>query len=395
MKHKLPKGFLANGIHCGIKKKRKDISLFYSVKPCKCAAVFTTNKSKAAPVILSEEKLKENNYAQAVVVNSGNANCMTGKRGLKDAKKMASVTSFALNIPEDMVHVSSTGVIGVPMPMKLVGKGIPRLVSGLSPEGLIEAADGIMTTDRFHKVTSRAFSVGDKKVTITGVAKGAGMINPNMATMLAYVLTDANITTGALKMALHESANVSFNAITVDGDMSTNDTVMLLANGRADNPTITEASDPFARFRVNLDIVTKTLASMIVKDGEGASKFIEVHVKGAKSKSDAKKAADTIANSLLVKCAVHGGDPNWGRVASSVGASGVAFDPDKMEIALDGIMFFKKGKGVSPRVGKGAKVFKKKNASIEVNLHSGKAEAIMYTCDISKRYISINSYYTT
>lgn len=395
MKHKLPKGFLANGIHCGIKKKRKDISLFYSVKPCKCAAVFTTNKSKAAPVILGVEKLKKSNYAQAVVVNSGNANCMTGTRGLKDAKKMVSVTSSALNIPEDMVHVSSTGVIGVRMPMKPVVKGIPKLVAGLSPLGLAEAVDGIMTTDRFHKVTSRAFSVGDKKVTITGVAKGAGMINPNMATMLAYVLTDANITAGALKMALHESTDVSFNAITVDGDMSTNDTVMLLANGKANNPTITEASASFTRFRINLDIVTKTLAGMIVKDGEGASKFIEVRVKGAKSKSDAKKAAGAIANSLLVKCAVHGGDPNWGRVASSVGASGVAFDPGKMEIILDGIVFFKKGKGTTLRAGKATKVFKKKNVDIEVNLHSGKAERVLYTCDISKRYISINSYYTT
>ncbi|MGB3242309.1 MAG: bifunctional glutamate N-acetyltransferase/amino-acid acetyltransferase ArgJ, partial [Candidatus Omnitrophota bacterium] len=309
--------------------------------------------------------------------------------------KMVSVTSSALNIPEDMVHVSSTGVIGVPMPMKPVVKGIPKLVAGLSPEGLTEAADGIMTTDRFHKVTSRAFSVGDQKVTITGVAKGAGMINPNMATMLAYVLTDANITAGALKMALHESTDVSFNAITVDGDMSTNDTVMLLANGKANNPTITEASASFTRFRINLDIVTKTLAGMIVKDGEGASKFIEVRVKGARSKSDAKKAAGAIANSLLVKCAVHGGDPNWGRVASSVGASGVAFDPGKMEIILDGIVFFKKGKGTTPRAGKATKVFKKKNVDIEVNLHSGKAERVLYTCDISKRYISINSYYTT
>ena len=395
MKYKLPKGFLAGGIHCGIKKKRKDLSLFYSEVPCKCAAVFTTNLAKAAPVILSEKKLKKNKYAQAVIVNSGNANCMTGKKGFKDAGKMASAVSAALNLPEEMVHVSSTGVIGERLPMKPIIKGVPKLVAALSPEGLIEAADGIMTTDRFHKTASRTFSIGEKKVTITGVAKGAGMINPNMATMLAYILTDANITTGALKMALHESVDASFNAISVDGEMSTNDTVMLLANGKAANPTITENEASFMRFRINLDIITKTLAGMIVKDGEGASKFIEVHIKGARTKSDAKKAASAVANSLLVKCAVHGGDPNWGRVASSVGASGITFDPGKMEIILDGTVFFKKGKSVSPRGRKAAKVFKKKNAVIEVKLHSGKAERVTYTCDISKRYITINSYYTT
>ena len=393
--HKLPKGFLANGIHCGLKNKRKDISLFYSTEPCKCAAVFTTNAAKAAPVIQGEKKLEKNKCAQAVVVNSGNANCMTGSRGLKDAKKMASETSKALNIPEEMVLVSSTGVIGKYLPMKPIIEGIPKLVAGLSPDGLIEAADGIMTTDRFHKIASRSFKVGGKNITITGVAKGAGMINPNMATMLAYILTDANITIGALNMALHEGADTSFNAITVDGDMSTNDTVMLLASGKAANPLITESGSGFKRFRKNLDAVMKSLAEMIVKDGEGASRFIEARVLGAKTKADASKAAAAIGNSLLVKCAVHGGDPNWGRVASSVGASGIAVDLDKMEIALDGVVFFKKGKPIFHGPKKMAKVFKKKNVNISVNLHSGKAESTVYACDISKRYITINSYYTT
>ncbi|MGD2278828.1 MAG: bifunctional glutamate N-acetyltransferase/amino-acid acetyltransferase ArgJ [Candidatus Omnitrophota bacterium] len=394
-KHKLPKGFLASGIHCGIKKKRKDLSLFYSVKPCKVAALFTTNNAKAAPVILGEKKLMENRHAQAVVVNSGNANCMTGARGLKDAEKMVSRTAEALGIPRDMVMVSSTGVIGEYMPMKTVLKGISRLAGHLSPEGLSDAADGIMTTDRFSKIASRVFTIKGKEVTVTGVAKGAGMIDPNMATMLSYVMTDVNITEGALNLALREGCEASFNAITVDGEMSTNDTVMLLANGQALNPIVTETRADFEVFKKNLDAVMKELAGMIVQDGEGASKFIEVRVKGARTKEEAKKAAGSIANSILVKCAVQGGDPNWGRVASSVGASGAVFNMDKLEISLDGVAFFKKGKSVSPASGKKAKVFKKKNAKIEVNMHSGRSEATAYTCDISKKYLTLNSYYTT
>ncbi|MFQ5952054.1 MAG: bifunctional ornithine acetyltransferase/N-acetylglutamate synthase, partial [Candidatus Omnitrophota bacterium] len=237
--------------------------------------------------------------------------------------------------------------------------------------------------------------LGGMKITITGIAKGAGMINPNMATMLAYILTDINITSGALKMALHKSNDISFNAITVDGEMSTNDTVVVLVNGEAANPIVTEADPSFHVFQENLDMVTKDLAGMIVRDGEGATKFVEVHVKGARTKNDAKKAAEAVANSLLIKCAVHGENPNWGRVASAVGASGVAFEPEKMEIKLDGTAFLKHGKCVTVGAGKAARVFKKKDVSIEVNLHSGKAEQVMYTCDISKKYITINSYYTT
>ncbi|MGB2630841.1 MAG: bifunctional glutamate N-acetyltransferase/amino-acid acetyltransferase ArgJ [Candidatus Omnitrophota bacterium] len=394
-KHILPKGFLAGGIHCGLKRKRKDLSLFYSGSPCKAAAVFTTNLAMAAPVILGREKIEKDSHAQAVIVNSGNANCMTGKRGIADAKKMAKATARQLDIPENMVLVSSTGGIGKFLSMGPILKGLPRLVSGLSQDGIADAAEGIMTTDRFPKIASRTFKVKGKKVTVTGVAKGAGMINPNMATMLSYVLTDINITSGALNLALRESCDVSFNAITVDGEMSTNDTVMLLANGEAGNTIVTEADAAFKRFRKNLDIVTKELAGMIVRDGEGASKFIEVHVKGARSKADAKIAAGSIANSILVKCAVQGGDPNWGRVASSVGASGAVFDPGKLEIILDGVAFFKRGRNASPGKRKKAEVFKKKDVKIEVNLHSGRSETVMYTCDISKKYITLNSYYTT
>lgn len=392
---KLPKGFLAGGIHCGLKKKRKDLSLFYSEAKCKCAALFTTNVVKAAPILLAIKKLKKNVYVRAVLVNSGNANCMTGKRGIADASRMIKSTASALRIPADLVIVSSTGVIGRVMNMKPVLSGIKQLARDISPEGLLHASEGILTTDRFCKVSARTFSVGGKKIRMVGVAKGAGMIEPNMATMLCYIMTDANISFGALKKALKESNGRSFNSITVDGDMSTNDTVMLLANGEAGNELIGNAGGGLKVFQKNLDGVTLDLAKMIVRDGEGASKLVEITVRGAGTEAEARKAARAIADSLLTKCAVCGGDPNWGRVASSVGSSGIRFDPDNMSITLDGVVFYRKGKPVPGVKNKAGSVFKGKNVSIDVNLFRGKAKACMYTCDISKKYISINSFYTT
>ncbi len=394
-KCKLPKGFLASGIHCGVKKKRKDLSLFYSESPCRVAAIFTTNVAKAAPVILAQEQLKESDRIRAVVVNSGNANCMTGERGLKDARRMAGAMAKALGVRKNSVLVSSTGIIGEPLNMKPIIKGMPKLRAELSADGLMDAADGIMTTDSFHKISSREFMIGDKEVTITGVAKGAGMIHPKMATMLCYVMTDAEISKKVLKEALHAAADLSLNAVTVDGDMSTNDTVMLLANGEAGNEMIGGNGAAYDVFLANLKDVCLDLAKMIVHDGEGAKKFIEVNVKGARTDSDAQKVADSIAGSLLVKCAVLGGDPNWGRIASSAGASGVDFDPGKMEIILDGVTFFRNGKAEKRVNRKGTGVFKNKEVRIDVNLHSGRSGATVYTCDISKRYITLNSYYTT
>lgn len=391
----LPKGFLANGIHSGLKKKRKDLSLFYSRTDCKVAALFTTNKVKAAPVVFSEEQLENTDHVRAVIVNSGNANCMTGKRGLLDAKKMVNAAARALNVPAATVLVSSTGVIGKPMRLEPVMEGMPKLVAGLSREGLVNAAEGIMTTDRFHKIVTRYFDIGGKNVSMVGVAKGAGMINPNMATMLCYILTDVDISREALKKALFVSNERSFNAITVDGDMSTNDTLVVLANGEAGNKTVEGKGKDFEIFSRNLGEISLELAKMIVRDGEGAEKFIEVSVKKAKTPQEAKKAADAIANSLLVKCAVHGGDPNWGRIASSVGASGIDFDPETMDITLDGVTFFKNGRFMGPGKRQKKNVFKGEEVKIEVLLHRGKAEAVTYTCDISKKYIAINSYYTT
>lgn len=394
-KYILPKGFLASGIHCGIKRKRKDLSLLFSTVPCKIAALFTNNVVKAAPVILGQKQLKRAKYIRGVVVNSGNANCMTGKRGIRDAERTALLVGKALGVSKNSILVSSTGVIGRYMPMAPLVKGVKDLVAGLSRETLIDAADGIRTTDRFRKISSRVFSIGSKEITITGIAKGAGMIRPDMATMLCYILTDANISRTALKKALVASSNDSFNSITVDGDMSTNDTVMLLANGEAGNILIGENGKYFDRFRKNLNGLTLDLAKMIVRDGEGATKFVEVHVKGARTASGAKKVAESIGNSLLVKCACLGGDPNWGRIASSAGASGVKFDVDRIKVKLDDILFFNKGKAVKVDAIKKAAVFKGKSVRIEVDLNAGEKEAKVYSCDISKKYIAFNAHYTT
>ncbi len=395
MGHKLPKGFLANGIHCGAKKKRKDLSLFYSESPCAVAALFTRNLVKAAPVVLAREQLNKNARTNAVVVNSGNANCMTGERGMNDARLMARAMAEVLKVPEDAVLVSSTGIIGEYMDTRPIIRGMAHLAAGLSSDGLVAAAEGIMTTDRFYKIASRTFVAGGKKIVMTGVAKGAGMVKPDMATILCYILTDANISQKALKKALASSAGDSFHAITVDGDMSTNDTVMLLANGASGNKLIAGRGKDFETFQKNLNAVSVELAKMIVRDGEGAGKFIEVKVKGARSRADAKKAADAVAGSLLVKCAVLGGDPNWGRIASSAGASGVDLDPNKMEIVLDGVTFFKNGRAAAHVNRKVSSVFKGEDVRIELNLHGGRGEAVVYTCEISKKYITLNSYYTT
>ncbi len=395
MKIKLPKGFKAYGMHCGLKKKRKDLALFYSEKSAKCAALFTTNLVKAAPVIFCQSQLNKTNLIRAVIVNSGNANCMTGKRGLKDAKTMVKELAKVMRLPEKGILVSSTGVIGKPLNMEPIISGIPALVEGLSEDGIVEAAEGIMTTDRFHKISSRTLTVQGKKVSIVGVAKGAGMINPNMATMLAYIMTDVNISEKALRKALCLANEESFNAITVDGDMSTNDTVILLANGFADNRMITENGKDFNNFLKQLKHVMSEIADMIVRDGEGATKFVEVIVKGAKTQKAAKRGAKAIANSVLMKCAVHGGDPNWGRVASAIGSSGIKFDPGRMDVVLDGVVFLKNGRFADPDQEKKKYVFKDNNVTIEVNLHQGDKEASVHSCDISKKYIAINSYYTT
>lgn len=395
VKWHVPKGFLFSGMHCGVKRKRKDLSLFYSNSKCRVAALFTRNTVKAAPVVVDMEHLARRGHIRAVIVNSGNANCMTGKRGLSDARKMVKTMAKVLGLKPEELLVSSTGIIGQYMDMKPILAGMRPLAQGLSSGALADAADGIMTTDLFRKISSRVFSIGGKRVVITGVAKGAGMIKPDMATMLGYIMTDANISKKALDRTLKGASDCSFNAITVDGDMSTNDTVMLMANGEAGNRLIGSAGRDFDIFLKNLKAVSRELSGMIVKDGEGASKFIEVRIKGAGDDRQAKKVACAVADSLLVKCAVAGGDPNWGRVVSSAGSSGVKFDPEKMDIKMDGVFFLKRGKACSGTKRKDTPVFKGREVLIEVNLNAGKGKAVFYSCDITKKYLALNSFYTT
>jgi glutamate N-acetyltransferase/amino-acid N-acetyltransferase len=332
---------------------------------------------------------------KAVVVNSGNANCMTGERGLDDAGKMIAEAARRTGLSEEEVLVSSTGIIGQYMPMKKILKGMGPLARGLNEYAVEDAAEGIMTTDRFPKISSRKFSVKGTEVKICGIAKGAGMIHPNMATMLCYIVTDASLSKYALKKALRTVNEDTFNSITVDGDMSTNDTVMLMANGAAGNRMIKQHDKEYGIFMDKLGEICAELSRMVVLDGEGSTRIMKVRVKGASGKNAAKRTARSIAGSILVKCAVLGGDPNWGRVASSAGACRSGFDPEKAVIKLDGVVFFRKGRPVRDIDRKASKVFKGKEVSIELDLGQGSAEAEVLSCDISRKYITLNSYYTT
>ena len=395
-KYKLPKGFLASGIHCGIKRFNKDLGLIYSKFPSRAAGVFTKNKVKAAPVLVTKEILNKKKSIHAVIVNSGNANCCTGWYGVRDAKKMIHAVSLALKLKFSNVCVASTGIIGRRLPLDIILAGIPKAVNGLSEKGLISLAKAILTTDKKLKIETELFNVGRKEVIITGICKGAGMINPNMATMLCFIMTDARIDKDALKTALRESVDQSFNSITIDGDMSTNDSVLILANGEADNRIIKKDTKEYDIFLKYLNRVTFELAKDIVKDGEGATKFVTVHVKGAMTEEDAKRVARRIATSLLVKTSIHGEDPNWGRIAASVGASGIEYiKQNKIEIWLDKVCLFKSGKFTNPQPARISRIYKQRNVEMLVNLNNGKKEAKIFTCDLSKRYVEINSHYMT
>jgi len=396
MKYVLPKGFLASGVHCGIKKFKKDLALIYSKAGAKAVGLFTKNKVKAAPLIVSKEILKKGSPIKAIIVNSGNANCCTGWYGVRDAKRMINTVCEHLKLKFNNVQVASTGIIGRRLPIESIEEAIPRLVKKLSEKGLKSAASAILTTDRKIKVGIEKIAVGKKEVLISGIAKGAGMIHPQMATMLSFIVTDARIDKDALKFALREACDKSFNAISIDGDMSTNDTVTLLANGLAGNKTIERGTKEYGVFLKALKSVTFKLAKNIVEDGEGATKFVSVFVDGAKTTRDAFKVARSIANSCLVKASLYGENPNWGRIASSVGASRARkIKPNKFEIYLNRICVFKGGRFAQPHKEKFSKAYKRKNIEILVKLNMGKKDACIWTCDLSKRYVEINSHYMT
>ena len=369
----LPKGFKANGIASGIRKLKKlDLALFYSVVPAKAACLFTANKIQAAPIQISKRCLKENKKFRAIIVNSGNANCLTGSAGLRDAEEVSRALGNALGFKKKSILIFSTGIIGKRLPVHKIKKAIPGLIAGLSAGGIAKAKTAIMTTDTFAKELTVKLDIAGCSVTLCGIAKGAGMIAPELATMLGFIFTDANITQKALLKALKIAVADSFNCITVDGCMSTNDTVAILANASSGNELI-DSGRNFNLFVKALKLACLELAKMIIRDAEGASKFIQIRVEGARDFGEAKKVALCIANSSLFKTAAYGGNPNFGRIVAAVGASGIETKEKDLKIK------------VSP--------LHKKEIGVGVSLKRGKAHATVYTSDLTPEYIKINAEY--
>ena len=390
------KGFKFSAVEAAIKKPgRLDLALIYSEVPAVAAAVFTTNKVKAAPVLMGMERVK-NGFCQALAVNSGNDNACTGKSGMDDALETARLVAAGLGLPDEAVLVSSTGVIGVPLPMDRMRKGISPLVEGLAVGTLADVAQAIMTTDTFAKLEWRSCEAGGKSYTIAGIAKGAGMIMPNMATMLAFIVTDAAVEPSLLRHTFRNAVDSSFNAITVDGDTSTNDTALIMANGMAGNPEIKEGTPEHLEFACLLGDLLLSLAKQIVRDGEGATKFVEITVKGALDNAEAKQAAMATANSLLVKTAFFGQDANWGRILAAIGYSGIAVEPDRVALFFDDVQMVNDGVFAGGDVeARGTEVLRKKEFSVTIDLQLGNGCATVYTSDLSYDYVKINADYRT
>ena len=396
-----PKGFSASGLASGIKSSgKRDLGLLYSKGPAIAAAAFTTNRFQAAPIRVSRLNLRNKTH-QAIIVNSGNANCANGKAGDRDAFIMVNLAAGALGLKDKEVLVASTGIIGKRLPVEKIRKHMPDLLEGLSERSGSFFSEAILTTDTVKKESAVKLRTDNCAVTIGGTAKGAGMIYPNLkterhATMLAFLTTDIAINKKMLKNALQEALEVSFNMISVDGDMSTNDSCFILANGLARNNRIETKNRQYHIFTDALKFIMKELAKRIVEDGEGATKFVEIEVVGAKKKADAVLMARRASTSNLLKTCVYGEDPNWGRIASACGASGVDFDPGKIDIYLGDVKVMSKGMGcINYNRDKTKALFKKKRICIKVDLNSGAFKAAAWTCDLSKKYVEINAEYST
>jgi glutamate N-acetyltransferase/amino-acid N-acetyltransferase len=389
-----PKGFLAAGIHSGIKQAEQlDLALVTSEIPGPIAGVFTKNTIPAAPVILDRQHLKKG-VGQAIIINSGNANAFTGTDGLEHAREMAQLVARQLAIPKHRVFVGSTGVIGIPLSMPLIRKGIPVLASRLKKTGHRDAAQAIMTTDTRPKTIAIQQRIGGKLVTIGGMAKGSGMIHPDMATMLAYLTTDAVIEQKTLQKTLQTVADQTFNCISIDGETSTNDTVLCIANGMAGNRTIHPTVSAYEQFQKLLHEACHYLAMAICHDGEGVTKTIEIQVTEAASHKAARQFAHTLATSPLVKTAIFGADPNWGRIIAALGRSGYSLRPDRIVIAFNQLTIVKDGQGLGPRIERQIqKVMQRPSFTIAVSLGMGKGAATQWTTDLTYDYIKINASY--
>jgi len=387
-------GFRFAATAAGIKQTGAlDLALMCADGPAAAAGVFTTNRVKAAPVLLSQQRLRAGK-AQAILVNSGNANACTGPEGLEDAQESALSVARLLNIPDRLVLPASTGVIGQPLPLEKLTRALPKLVARLNPKGFSEAAEAIMTTDTRPKTSGLRQKLGGQEVTLAGMAKGAGMIHPNMATLLVFILTDAAATPRVLKILLRRALPVSFNRITVDGDTSTNDTVLLLAGGRAGNPVIQEEGPAMAALGEMLNQVMGDLASQVVADGEGARHMFRVEVRGAATAAEARKAAVTVALSPLVKTAMAGEDVNWGRIMAALGRSGARFDPEQVEIAYGDVLVAQRGRGLGPAAETRAqKVIQAGAFTLTIDLNNGEFSDYYETCDYTEDYIRINASY--
>jgi len=388
-------GFLASAVEAGIKyKNRKDLGLLFSTVPATAAGVFTTNRIKAAPVLLDMELIRDGN-ARAILVNSGNANCFTGDQGYKDALMICRATANALQIPWEEVLVSSTGVIGHAMPMDVIVPAIPKLAKSLYSDGFKDLAQAMMTTDTVPKIVQKTVFIQNQPVTLCGVAKGSGMIRPDMATMLSFIATDARISPTLLRKLLLQVTHQTYNRITIDGDTSTNDTVFILSNG-VSGVAIGMGSPEEKLFQAALYEVCQELCHLLIKDGEGATKVVEVLIKGAATDRDAKKIAETIAHSPLVKTAFYGEDANWGRIIAAAGRAHVLFNPLLIDLFFDNVLIVKKGCFLGKEAEEIAeKILKKNEFTITLDLHMGAYAYSMLTCDFSIDYIKINADYRT
>ena len=389
-----PLGFMAAGVHCGIKKSSiLDLALIVSSEPGPIAGVFTMNRLPAAPVQLDRLHLR-GGVGQAVIINSGNANACTGPQGIADAEEMTTLVARRLDVKPQTVFVGSTGVIGQPLPMARVREGIPSLMARARRSGGQEAARAILTTDLKPKEAAASARIGGRTITIGGMAKGSGMIHPDMATMLAYVTTDAAIERSALQQILASSANRSFNCISVDGDTSTNDTVLCLANGLAGNAVIKLHTPEAKQFERLLHTVCFALAMKVCRDGEGVTKVVRLVVTGAKTEKDAKQVAKTVGTSSLVKTALFGEDANWGRIVAALGRAGVSIDPHHIALAFDDVLMVRSGMGLGRRAEQRiSRVVRRKEFTITLDLGQGSSEAQLWTTDLSYEYVKINASY--
>ena len=390
------KGFRSCGFHCGVKKAKKDLAVLVSDTPAATAAVFTLNSVPAAPVIVDRILMERTPFKRALVVNSGNANACTGERGMRDAWAMVHTTADVLGLDAEEVLISSTGVIGQFLPIERIEAGIRAAGAELSADGNTDAAEAIRTTDTFPKQFAVSYETGGRTVTVGGMAKGSGMIAPNMATMLAFITTDAAVEPAFLQAALLRANDRSFHRISVDGDTSTNDMVAVFANGAAGAPALSARTDPGCEeFEEALEKVCVELARMIVRDGEGATKFIEITVTGAVSEEEAARGARAIANSNLVKTAIHGEDANWGRILAALGNAAITFDPARVEIRLGELPILRRNFLIDFSEEEAAAVLALKDIAITADLGAGTGEATFWTCDLSSRYIEINANYRT